>query len=149
MQKFLGRTRPIAIDHPKRVSDARTIFGHPFETTLFLETAMADQYESIELIALFVRTFGLSLFANLGLCVALSGGDISCDARLTSAIIGLTSGSVLFIQVVCVQIARYYRARALAPRKGSSLGSRVPTNKSACIATPTWSHTSTGNADGY
>jgi hypothetical protein len=63
---------------------------------------------------LLVRTFLLAWFAVVGITVSLCDTP-SCDCRVICALVGMGSGCVLFMQVVCAQLARHYRAGLSQP----------------------------------
>lgn len=63
---------------------------------------------------LLVRTFLLAWIAVVGITVSLCDTP-SCDCRVFCALVGMASGCVLFMQVVCAQLARYYRAGLSQP----------------------------------
>ena len=78
---------------------------------------MSDQLGPMTVLTLIVRTFTLSLFTVVGLCLALSN-DPSCSLKEIGALVGMASGSVLFAQVACAKIARHYRGSDLVATQG-------------------------------
>jgi hypothetical protein len=70
--------------------------------------AMADQLDSNTLLRLLVRTILLTFSAVVGLTVSLCDTP-SCGCKVFCAWVGMASGSILFIQIACAQMERYYR----------------------------------------
>ena len=69
---------------------------------------MTDQLDGKTIVRLFVRTLLLTWFAVVGLTISLCSTP-SCGCRIACALIGMVSGSILFIQISCAQIERHYR----------------------------------------
>ena len=70
--------------------------------------AMTDQLDSNTILRLFVPTLHLTFLAVVGLTVS-SCDTPSCGCKVFGAFVGMACGSVLFIQIACAQIERYYR----------------------------------------
>ena len=69
---------------------------------------MTDQLDGKTIVRLFVRTLLLTWLAVVGLTISMCTTP-SCGCRMLGALIGMASGSILFIQISCAQIERHYR----------------------------------------
>jgi hypothetical protein len=69
---------------------------------------MTDQLDSNTILRLLVRTVLLTFFAVIGLTISLCGTP-SCGCKVFCAFVGMASGSILFIQIACAQMERFYR----------------------------------------
>ena len=72
---------------------------------------MSDQLDNKTVVRLIVVPFFLAWFTVVGLTAALCVTP-SCGCRLLCAVVGIASGAVLFLQIACAQIERYYQGAA-------------------------------------
>lgn len=77
---------------------------------------MSDQKIILQLL---ISTILLSWFTVVGLTASLCG-EMSCGGRVLCGLAGMGCGTVLFLQIACAQIARFYRtqleSQAASPR---------------------------------
>jgi hypothetical protein len=69
------------------------------------ERSMSDETIFLRLL---VRTILLAWFTVVGLTSFLCD-SMSCGCRILCAMAGMTCGAILFLQIACAQIARYYQ----------------------------------------
>ena len=59
------------------------------------------------ILRLLVTTILLAWCSVVGLTSSLCG-EMSCGCRMLCGLAGMACGAILFVQIACVQIARYY-----------------------------------------
>lgn len=70
---------------------------------------MADRLVAQTVLRMLIRTILLSWFGVMGLTISLCD-TMTCGCRVLCAMVGMSCGCALFLQIVCAQLVLYFSA---------------------------------------